>query len=142
VSNTSSEVAKIGKFLRAGAGAYIDPMRGYLYNTQAEEQTSTPQASRRLLAKSANLSTQTASISNGSGFNSMEVDFVEREVEVDVETETVPEVEETTVISKVNPISGGIKAVNGWFDMRGRKLNAKPTTKGIYYFNGKQVIVR
>jgi uncharacterized repeat protein (TIGR02543 family) len=142
VSNTSSEVAKIGKFLRAGAGAYIDPMRGYLYNTQAEEQTSTPQASRRLLAKSANLSTQTASISNGSGFNSIEVDFIEREVEADVETETVPEVEETTVISKVNPISGGIKAVNGWFDMRGRKLNAKPTTKGIYYFNGKQVIVR
>ncbi len=140
VSNTSSEVAKIGKFMRAGAGAYIDPMRGYLYNTQAEEQSSAPQTARRLLAKSSNLSAQTVSVSDGVG--SIEVDFIEREVETEVETETVPEVEGTTVISKVNPISGGIKAVNGWFDMRGRKLNAKPTTKGIYYFNGKQVFVR
>ena len=140
VSNTSSEVAKIGKFLRAGAGAYIDPMRGYLYNTQAEEQSSAPQTARRLLAKSSNLSAQTASVNDGVG--SIEVDFIDREVETEVETETVPEVEETTVISKVNPISGGVKAVNGWFDMRGRKLNAKPTTKGIYYFNGKQVFVR
>lgn len=140
VANTSSEVEKIGKFKRAGAGAYIDPLRGYLYNTQAEEQTSVQQSSRRLLAKTSYLSTQTASINDGSGSNSMEVDFIEREVETEVETE--PELEETTVISKVNAISGEIKAINGWFDMRGRKLNAKPTTKGIYYFNGKQVIVR
>ena len=72
----------------------------------------------------------------------MEVDFIEREIETDVETDVKPEVEETTVISKVNPISGEVRAINGWFDMRGRKLDAKPTTKGIYYFNGKQVLVR
>ncbi len=142
VANTSSEVAKIGKFKRAGAGAYIDPLRGYLYNTQAEEQSSVQQSSRRMLAKASYLSTQTASISNGSGSNSMEVDFIEREVDAEVETDVEPEVEETTVISKVNPISGEVRAINGWFDMRGRKLDAKPTTKGIYYFNGKQVIVR
>lgn len=138
VANTSPNVEKIGKFKRAGVGVYIDPLRGYLYNTQAEEQTSVQQSARRFLAKATYGSTQTASISNGSGPNSMEVDFVEREVEV----ETEPEVEETTVISKVNAVSGEIKAINGWFDMRGRKLDAKPTTKGIYYFNGKQVIVR
>ena len=142
VANTSSEVEKIGKFKRAGSGAYIVPLRGYLYNTQAEEQTSVQQSARRFLAKASYLSTQTASINNGSGSNSMEVDFIEREIETDVETDVKPEVEETTVISKVNPISGEVRAINGWFDMRGRKLNAKPTTKGIYYFNGKQVIVR
>lgn len=140
VANTSPNVEKIGKFKRAGVGVYINPLRGYLYNTQAEEQSSVQQSARRLLAKASYLSTQTASISNGSDSNSMEVDFIDREVEV--ETEVEPEVEETTVISKVNPIFGEIKAINGWFDMRGRKLDAKPTTKGIYYFNGKQVIVR
>ena len=142
VANTSSEVEKIGKFKRAGSGAYIVPLRGYLYNTQAEEQTSVQQSARRFLAKASYLSTQTASINNGFGSNSMEVDFIEREIETDVETDVKPEVEETTVISKVNPISGEVRAINGWFDMRGRKLDAKPTTKGIYYFNGKQVIVR
>ncbi|MBR4785621.1 MAG: InlB B-repeat-containing protein [Fibrobacter sp.] len=138
VANNSPEQEKVGKFKRAGTGAYIVPLRGYLYNTQPEEQTSVQQSSRRLLAKAAYVSAQTASISNGSGSNSMEVDFIEREVEA----ETEAEVEETTVISKVKPISGEIKAINGWFDMKGRKLNAKPTTKGIYYFNGKQVMVR
>ena len=32
--------------------------------------------------------------------------------------------------------------MNGWFDMKGRKLNGKPTVKGIYYNNGKRVIVK
>lgn len=140
VANSDPDPEKVGKFKRVGAGAYIKPLRGYLYNTQAEEQSSVQQSARRFLAKAAYASTQTASIGNDAGSNSMEVDFIEREV--DVETEVEPEVEETTVISKVNPISGEIKAINGWFDMRGRKLDAKPTTKGIYYFNGKQVFVR
>ncbi len=138
VANSDPDPEKVGKFKRVGAGAYIKPLRGYLYNTQAEELSSVQQSARRFLAKAAYVSAQTASINNGSGSNSMEVDFVEREVEA----ETEAEVEETTVISKVKPISGEIKAVNGWFDMKGRKLNAKPTTKGIYYFNGKQVMVR
>ena len=137
VANSDPDPEKVGKFKRAGVGVYIKPLRGYLYNTQAEEQSSVQQSARRL-AKAAYASTQTASIGNDAGSNSMEVDFIEREVEA----ETDAEVEETTVISKVKPISGEIKAVNGWFDMKGRKLNAKPTTKGIYYFNGKQVIVR
>ena len=135
VANSDPDPEKVGKFKRVGAGAYIKPLRGYLYNIQAEEQTSVQQSARRFLAKAAYASAQTASIGSDDA-NSMEVDFIEREVE------TEPEVEETTAISKVNAISGEIKAINGWFDMRGRKLDAKPTTKGIYYFNGKQVIVR
>ena len=140
VANSDPDPEKVGKFKRAGVGVYIKPLRGYLYNTQAEEQSSVQQSARRLLAKAAYASTQTSSIGNDAGSNSMEVDFIEREVEVVVEDEV--EIEETTFINKVNAVSGEIKAINGWFDMRGRKLNAKPTTKGIYYFNGKQVIVR
>jgi hypothetical protein len=29
-----------------------------------------------------------------------------------------------------------------WYDLRGRRLNGKPTTQGTYYYNGKRVIVR
>lgn len=49
---------------------------------------------------------------------------------------------ETTVIGKLNPATGEIKVLDRWYDMNGRKLNAKPTTKGIYYYNGKRVFVR
>ena len=29
-----------------------------------------------------------------------------------------------------------------WFDLKGRKLDSKPTTRGTYYYNGKRVIVK
>lgn len=32
--------------------------------------------------------------------------------------------------------------VGEWFTLDGRKLSAKPTTKGLYIFNGKKVVVR
>ena len=32
--------------------------------------------------------------------------------------------------------------VDRWFDLQGRRLNGKPTTKGTYYNNGKKVIVK
>ena len=60
----------------------------------------------------------------------MDVEFVERDSD------------ETTFISKANSSTGNVKVINSWYDMSGRKLNVKPTTKGIYYYNGKQVLVR
>ena len=30
----------------------------------------------------------------------------------------------------------------GWYDLQGRKLQAKPNRKGIYIHNGKKVVVR
>ena len=119
VANTSSEVAKIGKFMRAGAGAYIDPLRGYLYNTEAETPAQ-PGAPRPFLGK----------LDYASANGSMDVEFVERDSD------------ETTFISKANSSTGNVKVINSWYDMSGRKLNVKPTTKGIYYYNGKQVLVR
>ena len=29
-----------------------------------------------------------------------------------------------------------------WYDLNGRKLNAKPTTKGVYIQNGKKVVIK
>ena len=49
----------------------------------------------------------------------------------------------TAYLGKVNTYTGEFVAEEDrWFDMKGRRLNAKPTTKGIYYYNGKQVLVR
>ena len=127
VANGNPDPTKVGKFLRAGAGAYINPFRAYLYNTQQDDKSSTQSKARRLLAKS---SIETAAIGEDSGSSSMEVEFIERETE------------ETTIIGRFNPSSGVIRAIDHRFDMKGRRLDAKPTSKGIYYFNGKQVMVR
>ena len=39
-------------------------------------------------------------------------------------------------------ITTGILQMEGWYDMKGRKLNGKPTVKGSYYHNGKRIIVK
>lgn len=110
----------VGKFARNGAGAYIKPLRAYLLKASEEKSSK----ARRMLAKSY------SSIVGESSPDEMDVEIVDRETG------------ETTVIGKLNPATGEIRMIDGWFDMKGRKLNAKPTSKGIYYFNGKQVIVR
>ena len=61
----------------------------------------------------------------------------------------IPESIDVEIIEKTMVIGGGtINLRTGsirldhWYDMQGRKLEAKPTTKGTYYHNGKQVIVK
>jgi hypothetical protein len=29
-----------------------------------------------------------------------------------------------------------------WYDLNGRKLNSKPTTKGVYINNGRKVVIK
>ena len=36
----------------------------------------------------------------------------------------------------------GLIKMDCWYDLTGRKLNAKPTVQGTYYHNGKRVVVR
>ena len=40
-----------------------------------------------------------------------------------------------------NTTTGEFK-VDRWYDLQGRKLNGKPTTKGSYFKNGRRVIVK
>ena len=126
VANTDPNPERVGKFKKAGPGAKIDPLRGYLYNTVSEQLN----APRPFLGRPAYASTTVSSIDGESNPGSMDVEFVNRESE------------ETTFITEMNSNTGKGKAINNWYDMSGRKLNAKPTAKGIYYLNGKKVFVR
>ena len=122
----SNPEAIVGKFKRLGAGAYIKPMRAYLFNTQyVSEKSSGPS-----LAKRARASMPVTPLELASVPESMDIVIIDDESE------------ETTVIGKLNTTTGEIKVINNWYDMKGRKLNAKPKAKGIYYFNGKRVIVK
>ena len=46
---------------------------------------------------------------------------------------------ETTSIANTNLTN---LTNDAWYDLNGRKLNAKPTTKGVYIMNGRKVVVK
>lgn len=63
---------------------------------------------------------------------------------------TAADVSTTRMVFEVNEASG-ITTTNHtnfanndgvWYDLSGRKLNGKPTTKGLYIVNGKKVVVK
>ena len=113
----------VGQFAKNGAGAFVRPFRANLFKVSSQ------QARRYPLMKSS-VALNTASIDEETIPSSLDVVIVERETE------------QTTVIGKLNTATGEIKIIDNWFDMKGRKLNGKPTTKGIYYYNGKRVMVK
>ena len=49
---------------------------------------------------------------------------------------------DTTGIGSLNTETGEITTADGWYTLSGRKLDGKPTTKGLYINNGKKVIIK
>ena len=106
--------AKVGQFVQAGAAAYIVPLRAYLINHQSSA-----------LAKTLGNSL------NNTGFS------VPNELHVEI----VDENDNVVQSGRLNTVTGEFR-LDSWFDLNGRKLNAKPTVQGTYYHNGKRVIVK
>ena len=59
------------------------------------------------------------------------------EIDIEVENEKGIVVETGTL----NTVTGAIR-MDCWFDLKGRRLNSKPTVKGTYYKNGKKAIIK
>ena len=59
------------------------------------------------------------------------------ELDIEIENENGVVVQTGTL----NTVTGEVR-MDRWFDLKGRKLNSKPTVKGTYYKNGKRVIVK
>ena len=104
---------KIGEFVKLGYGAKTAAMRAYLvYN----EGNSSPKSAAGLSMAPFDLP------------ETMDV------VIVDSEGKSIGG-------GTMNTVTGEIR-MDRWFDLQGRKLNSKPTTKGTYYLNGKRVIIK
>ena len=59
--------------------------------------------------------------------------------EIDIEIEDEKGVVVETGV--LNTVTGEVR-MDRWFDLKGRKLNSKPSVKGTYYKNGKKVIIK
>jgi hypothetical protein len=106
---------KLGQFFKAGVNAWLRPFRAYLVYNEPTVLTKSINSSRDVLVAG---------------------DLPES-IDVEIQDGT------THVIGggTLNTRTGEIK-MDRWYDMNGRRLNSKPTTRGTYYYNGKCVIVR
>ena len=48
----------------------------------------------------------------------------------------------TTGIKSLSPLTSHPSPLNAWYDLQGRRLSGKPTTKGVYIHGGKKLVVR
>ena len=48
---------------------------------------------------------------------------------------------ETTGITNTN-LTNQTNKTSEWYDLSGRKLDSKPTTKGVYIVNGRKVVIK
>ena len=108
------EAVEAGQFVRFAPGAFIKPMRCYLSYVG----TSAPAPARGLTRAAA-------------------TDDLPQSITVRL----VSRSGETTDIGTIDTRTGEF-IPNGWYDMNGRKLSGKPTTKGVYINNGKKIVIK
>jgi len=107
-----------GQFVHFAAGAWLKPMRCYLvYNGSTEGGTFQNAPSRTRGAASTEELPQTITVvlMSSSG--------------------------ETTGIGTLDTKTGDI-TLDGWYTMDGRKLEGKPTKKGLYINNGHKIVIK
>ena len=111
-----SEKIYIGKFVKAGAGAWIRAFRGFLANGDG----STPSAQGR------------------ARYNKPVMSSIEQpELPAEIDIVIVEDDEQTTVIGKMNTRTGEIM-MNRDFDLKGRRVGNNKAAHGAYY--GKKVL--
>jgi len=103
-----------GQFVRFTTNAFIKPMRCYLSYIG----TSAPAPARGL--------TRAAS---------------GNELPQNITVRLLSRSGEATGIGALNTKTGEFD-FDGWYDMNGRKLNGKPTKKGLYINNGKKIVIK
>ncbi len=111
---TESDGVKVGQFVKVGSDAWAPAMRAYLVHHAA----ATAAAKTR------------GSLEHFGLGNPLEIDI-----------EFVDDNNNVVESGKLNTVTGEVR-MDRWFDLNGRKLNAKPTTRGTYYHNGKREIIK
>ena len=110
-SAEKSSKVDVGKFVKAGPGAWIRPLRAYLiYTPQDSAQQCTGGACRPAMPRSV----VDASLPEN-------IDVVIKGADG----------EQTTVIGRINTRTGEFKAYRT-FDLKGRKVNGRPKARGVY----------
>ena len=109
-----SEEVVAGQFVRFTTGAFIKPMRCYLSYVGTESSAPARSMTRTVTAE---------------------------EIPQTITVRLVSRSGEVTAIGTLNTKTGEL-SFDGWYDMNGRKLDGRPTKKGLYINNGKKVVIK
>jgi len=112
-ANEERDGAKLGEFVKIAEGAFINPLRAYLVYHKS------------------------AALPKSAGGNLGSNILLPDELDIEIENENGIVVQTGTL----NTVTGEVR-MDRWFDLKGRRLNSKPTVKGTYYKNGKKVIIK
>ena len=112
-ADKAQDGAKLGEFVKIAEGAFINPMRAYLVYHKSEGMQ------------------KSARGNFGSGI------ALPEELDIEIENENGIVVQ----TGSLNTVSGDVR-MDRWFDLKGRRLNSRPTAKGTYYKNGKRVVIK
>ena len=112
-ANQECDGAKLGEFVKIAEGAFINPLRAYLVYHKS------------------------AALPKSAGGNLGSNILLPDELDIEVENENGIVVQ----TGKLNTVTGEVR-MDRWFDLKGRRLNSRPSTKGTYYKNGKKVIIK
>ena len=112
-ANEERDGAKLGEFVKIAEGAFINPLRAYLVYHKS------------------------AALPKSAGGNLGSNILLPDELDIEVENENGVVVQ----TGKLNTVTGEVR-MDRWYDLKGRKMNSKPTVKGTYYKNGKRVVIK
>ena len=104
-----------GEFVKAKDGAGVKPMRCYLTYKNGDEFVAGARAVTR---------------------------GIDENLPQSITVKFVSSTGNTTAIATLNTQTGEITTDDAWYTLSGRKLDAKPTQKGLYIHNGKKIIIK
>ena len=115
-SGMETDKVKVGQFVKAAAGAWITPFRAYMiYDPDGN------------------------SAGKSTGYAYVGAEPLPDYMDVVVVNRSATGEESKTVIGGLNTRTGEFKMLQN-YDLKGRKLNGKPTARGVYY--GKKKIIK
>ena len=115
-SGKETDKVKVGQFVKAAAGAWITPFRAYMiYDPDGN------------------------SAGKSTGYTYVAYEPIPDYMDVVVVNRSATGEESKTVIGGLNTRTGEFKMLQN-YDLKGRKLNGKPTARGVYY--GKKKVIK
>ncbi len=115
-SGKETDKIRIGQFVKAAAGAWITPFRAYM-----------------IYAPEGN------SVGKSTGYTYVAYEPIPDYMDVVVVNRSATGEESKTVIGGLNTRTGEFKMLQN-YDLKGRKLNGKPASRGVYY--GKKKVIK
>ena len=115
-SGKETDKVKVGQFVKAAAGAWITPFRAYM-----------------IYAPEGN------SVGKSTGYTYVAYEPIPDYMDVVIVGRDALGEEYKTVIGGLNTRTGEFKMLQN-YDLKGRKLNGKPTARGVYY--GKKKVIK